>query len=273
MGMFDFLSGSQSPNGVLAPQTAPNPAPKWATGLGMFGAALQDAGNGFSGKGETDHLQQFAHQLRSQQLLQALTSQDPSVRQQAYAIAPAMGIDPKPFQAAQAAKGNQGLLSAMQPTQLTVPAAQANLGSIGGTPLNINLPASPTGTTVPGASLSDALAQSNNPELQAQYAPEMIKSQVAIDQKNAEPYDLAPGTTRYQGANPIVTAPIKPNPNQPFNADGTPNMAFQNYQGTIARVRAQARASENAAYRAPPKAGKVAAPGGYVNPASLFGSH
>lgn len=55
-----------------------------------------------------------------------------------------------------------------------------------------------------------------------------------------------------------------PTPNQAFNPDGTPNMAFQNYQKGLYRARAQATAD----FRAPPRA-PVGSPLG--NPASLFG--
>lgn len=156
------------------------------------------------------------------------------------------------------------MLSAMQPQPLTVPAAQANLGSVNGVQNNLNVPDSPTGVTAPGSTLPEALASSDNPELQQQYAPEMIKAQIAQQQKLAEPYDLAPGSTRYSGSSPIVTAPLRTNPNQPFNADGTPNKAFQAFEFAKARNAAEVRAE----FRAPPKA---TAPGAIVNPASLFG--
>lgn len=63
--------------------------------------------------------------------------------------------------------------------------------------------------------------------------------------KAPEPFTLSPGQERFDAAgNHLASVAQKPNPNQPFNADGTPNAAYQKYEADKAKA-AQAPAWAN----------------------------
>lgn len=194
MGWFDSLLGGSPSGGVLAGVPAQTP-PKWATGLGLFGAALQDAGASLDGKGApSDHLQKIAGTMRAQQILQALNSTDPATRQQAYAAYTAMGGDAKPFQQAQAAQATPGLMSNLQAHNVSVDPVSGQLPSgdtVQGGGFNFNTPA---------MSLPEALNASGSPELQSQYAPELIKQQ--IENQNKAMTTLAPSDAQAAGFRP-----------------------------------------------------------------------
>lgn len=69
--------------------------------------------------------------------------------------------------------------------------------------------------------------------VQQQHKVEFVNGQ-AVD-----PYSTTAGT--------VIPQQIKPNPNQPFNSDGTANKAYQDWEVKLARARAQATAD----FRAP----------------------
>lgn len=215
--------------------------PDWADKLGLFSAALKDAAAQFSGRDDPGTLQawranQQQQQIR-QQLLGALSSQDPSVRQQGYTAAALMGIDTKPFQQQQVSQQLPALLQSMRPTtqNLAVPGASADLtlpgrNGLAPTQSTLNIPQGPSLGTFqqPGLSIGDALAQAG-PEVQAEYAPKLLDQQMAADAEANKPFDLSPGQHRFQNGQDIASLPEKNNPNQPFNADGSPNLAYQKY--------------------------------------------
>lgn len=213
----------------------------------LIASGLQDANAAYRGQqgGNLDDTMQL---VQRRALLAGLNSPDPDVRQRAYQQAALHGIDTKPFQQAQVNKATPGLLDSMQNGQsLSVPqvtGALPGIGHIQGGGFNMQ-----TGPL----SVKDALANAP-PELQQTYLPKLLDTQMAADAKASEPRDYAGGTNVYQNNKLLFSVPIKPNPNEPFNADGTPNKAYQDYQVSIARERAKARAD----FRAPPKA---AAPG------------
>jgi len=166
--------------------------------------------------------------------LTGLNSDDPATRQNAYTTAALLGIDTKPFEANQAAKALPKLLNNMQPqfNPVTVtPPVSGGAGLPGATTLND--PARQAAYNAPAQSapsLQDALSATGNPELQALYAPQLIKSQIDQQAKANEPYTLEPGAARFAGGNQVASMPMKPTPNDPFNPDGTPNLAFQKYE-------------------------------------------
>lgn len=162
----------------------------WAGDVGLLGAALKDAGASFSGRpADATSLQEFAAQLNQRQqraqLMAALTSGDPDMRQKAYMQAAMLGIDTKPFQQQQSNAGLPGLLDNMQNGQsLQVPQVTGNLpglGQIQGGGFNMQ-----TGPL----SAKDAL-QFAPPELQQQYAPKVFDEAL-------KPRDGAP----HEGVNP-----------------------------------------------------------------------
>lgn len=193
-GILDYFGlGSTPDGGILSgdawqpPKTAAAPATvsPWADRLGLFGAALQDAGANFSGHPESaTRLSGYNKAMLQQKLQQALagaTSTDPAVRAQAYAIARANGIDTAPFEKAAAAGAMPDLLKQMQPQLNPVQSTPAV------TPDNpVGSPMRQAAITAPLESqptLSDALSHVNSPELQAQMAPEIIKDQIARQDK------------------------------------------------------------------------------------------
>lgn len=195
---------------------------------GIF-SALKDAAAYLGGGGSTDNfskynLTQQDNQVR-QKLLAGLTSDDPATRSQAYSTAALLGIDTKPIQQQMASQALPKLLQSMQPSTQTVASTSAPLPNLPGQ----SVQGGGFSFQAPGMGLSDALAQSGSPELQSEYAPQIIKSQIDQQEKLNSPYDLAPGVRRMVGDQEIASAPLKPTPNQPFNPDGTPNLAFQKY--------------------------------------------
>jgi hypothetical protein len=154
---------------------------------GIF-AALMDAGSRLSGSGTTDnfaryHAGQQDTQAR-QQLIQGLTSSDPATRQQAYALAALNGIDTKPFEQQQATQALPKLLQSMQATTQDVPNLPAPM------PNGVALPPTMSALQIPGKNLSDALTASGSPELQAQYAPQIIQDTLQRQEKAVRPATL-----------------------------------------------------------------------------------
>lgn len=228
-GLFGILGQPSAGGGILGAQTAS----PWTNRLSIIGAALQDAGANLNGNSsQADHLTKMATLLHQQQVLQALStgvnSDDPAARQQAYSAALMNGIDPKPFQQAQAAKAMPQLLQNMQGgpgTPINQPAQQAQLPN---GPMTI--PAINWQGDYRPENMTDALSSTNSPELKAQMAPEIIKQQIDAQAEANKPYSLSPGEHRFVGGKEIASLPEKNNPNQPFNADGTPNPAYQAYE-------------------------------------------
>lgn len=195
------------------------------SGLGLWGAALMDVSAHLAGKPrDATNLAQFQQQGLRQKLIAGLTSQDPNERQQAYQIAPLLGIDPSAFQKGQASQAMPRLLNAMQP----------QLNPVNVTPQmrpqdSTNDPSRQAAYNAPDQvtpSLTDALQSVNSPELSAQMAPQII----AAAEKANEPFNLSPGQHRFVGSQEIAALPEKNNPNAAFNADGSPNKAYQDYE-------------------------------------------
>lgn len=199
--------------------------------VGVLGASLKDALAYFGGRPNdannlTPAIQQSSALNAQRALAQGFSSSDPTVRAQAYQTALSMGIDPTPYKSAAAANATPTLLQNLQPQlrdnpvnvtpQITGPGQYAQRQAAGAY-------SQPTDYT---PTLSQALTATNNPELSAQMAPEIIKQQEAAN----APFTLNPGESRYANGQQIASAPIKPNPNQPFNPDGSPNKAFQAYE-------------------------------------------
>lgn len=260
-GIFDFLGASSPQAGVLASAT---PAPgasrnAWANGIGLFGSTLRDVGANLSGNPQAAHniadFSKLQQQQAVQQALAAASSPDPTIRAKAYAVARANGIDTTAFERAAAAGAMPDLLKQMQPqinpvqsTPMVTPDNPIN------SPMRQAIQAAPVESQ---PTLSDALSHVNSPELQAQMAPEIIKQQIEQQQKamtTLPPEQVAqlgfrPGTIVQQDAygNLKVAQASdlksqaavdqqhqielnKPNPNQPFNNDGTANKAYQEWE-------------------------------------------
>lgn len=84
---------------------------------------------------------------------------------------------------------------------------------------------------------------------------------------NVSPTENVYSTDPLTGSRTLVQqGQIKPNFNQPFNADGTANAAYQAYQTKLARDRAQATAD----FRAPKSDSKVAPTFSIPHPGSQF---
>lgn len=238
------LAGNQG-GGILGASAAP----QYTTGdkISLIGSLLQDAYAGYWGRpgGNVNKAITEADNRNIQsRLISDLQSTDPATRQKAYMFAQMKGIDTKPFQQQQATQQLPDLLKSMQPTQQTLqaPAASADvtLPAVGGLPAmpsKLNIPAGPNLGTFqqPGLSMRDALMNAP-PELQSQYAPKLLDLQMTADAKANEPYDLSPGQVRFQGGQQVASLPEKNNPNQPFNVDGSPNRAFQDYTSKLKRL-------------------------------------
>ena len=217
MGMFDLsLLGSgqrRAPGGILGGEGG------WQNTVGLLGAAMKDAGAAFSG-GESNALQDYnarnqQMQIR-QQLMGALTSPDPAIRQKAYAVAPMFGVDPAAFQKQQAAQALPSVLDATRSStealdpitaqlpKFNIPTAGGGTMQAGGMPVS-----SGSAPMLPKLSIQDAIAQSNSPELQQQYAPKLID--MALDaQQNA----VRPATKEEKvaaGLDPRVPAMVNSN--------------------------------------------------------------
>ena len=259
-GILDFL-GATPQGGVLA-GTAPAPGATrnaWANGLGLFGSTLRDVGANLSGNPQNAHniadFSKLQRQQAVQQALAAASSPDPAIRAQAYAVARANGIDTAPFERAAAASSMPDLLKAMQP----------QINDVQSTPA-ITAPGQLQQRMAAGAysapveslpTLSDALSRVNSPELRAQMAPQLIQQQMALAAKKVTPLSAQEahdaglrdgGLYGRDAAGNIVTIQAsdmkspeavdqqlylernKPNPNQPFNNDGSPNKAYQEWE-------------------------------------------
>lgn len=238
-GIFDFF-GSQG-GGVMKPQGGilgsigglEPPKPNTWDIVSMVASGLQDANAGYRGEkgGYLDaNLQSSQGQRLRTALMQGLSSSDPAVRQRAYQAAALYGVDTKPFQQQQAAAALPQLLQSMQPKQDTIAAMPAPL------PMGPQFAPQTMDYQTPGMKFSDALAANGNPELQAQLAPKYFDSLIQQEAKAAEPFTLEPGAHRYQNGQEIAAVPFKPTPNEPFNVDGTPNIAYQNYQKQIKQL-------------------------------------
>lgn len=176
--------------------------------LGILGATLRDIGANLDGHpADATNLAPIIQQNRVSQLMAAMTSTDPSVRQNAYTVARAMGVDPSAYQKAAAASAMPSLMANMQP--------QANLDTPIVTPSPVLDPAAYKAGLASGAykqpatvqpSLTDALAATKNPELTAQMAPDVIKQQ--LDKQAKAVRTLTPQELQSQfGIDPSVLPP------------------------------------------------------------------
>lgn len=192
--------------------------------IGLFGATLSDMGAGLSGHpADANNLDSWSKQNKAQQILAALLSSDPATRQQAYAVAPALGIDPAPFRQQQAAGALPKLLSNLQPQINPVSVTpQVTGGSAGTGPGSISDPSRQAAYTAPPTttpSLQDAVTQTGNPELTAQMAPNIVQDQIARQKSQVRQATPAEATKYgYAPTDPVyindytgeVTSPVKP---------------------------------------------------------------
>lgn len=194
---------NEGTGGILGQQ----PMPGWANTLGLISSALSDAGanlNGDSSNRSLAKFQQFRQQGDMRQLYAAAQSQDPAVRQQAYAAIAARGGDPSALMRFQSSQAMPHLLNAMQPTpnnvnvtpQITGPGQLQQRIAAG----DYSQPVSTQ------ASLPEALASLSQqyPELANQLAPTMLQSQMTAAEKADQPFDLSQGTTRYDGKGNVI---------------------------------------------------------------------
>lgn len=90
--------GNQGVGGLLGSQQQ---QPEWANTLGLISSAVKDFANNYSGRGDTDNLQNWQARGQRQQLQGALAqgfnSDDPAIRKQAAMYALSNGIDPTPW--------------------------------------------------------------------------------------------------------------------------------------------------------------------------------
>lgn len=227
------LPSDQNPGGILSGMQQ---QPEWADNLGLMSSALKDAAANFSGREDPGALQAWQqhtqqNQIR-QQLMGALNSDDPAIRQQGYAAMNMLGMPTDALQKQQASAQLPAFLASMRPTTQTLaaPGASADLGQIGGAPGgppaapgqvalpqlppmkgNLNIPQGPSlgNFQQPGKSFSDAITDAP-PELQSQYAPKMLDLQMAADAEANKPFDLGPGQHRFSGGQDIAHLPDKP---------------------------------------------------------------
>lgn len=183
-GILDFLGMNSAPQGgILGMNALSSPRSDFSNKLGLFGAGLADAGSALSGK-DTNNLQNFTRQAQAQKLLSAVNSQDPAIRQQAYQAALAMGIDPAPFQHAQAQQALPQLMANSHPMSVAVtpradamsPTADAQRSAAQTINASSDLQTTPT--------FQQSLALTGSPELTAEMAPQLIKSQMDIQAKS-----------------------------------------------------------------------------------------
>lgn len=197
-GLLDY-GGAQ--NGLLG--GAQQQTPDWANRLGLFSAALKDFAAQASGRDDPGTLQawqqgQQQKQMR-QQILGALNSQDPSMRQQGYQAMTMLGMDPKPFQQQQAQQQLPQLLQSMKPRTESVAALQLDNGA--------STPA--FDYQAPGLNISDAIAQAP-PELQGQYAPKLLENQITAEAETQKPVTMSPGQHRIVNGVDTFSLPSKP---------------------------------------------------------------
>lgn len=259
--MADGILGASDPSqfGIFGNMAPPVQSP-FQSSFGLWGSALKDIGAQLGGRPEdANNLMQYQQVMRQNQLRQAIgvaaNTDDQAVAKQAAAVMMMNGVDPSMIQKYRANQAMPQMFALMQPkTDYSLSPEAAKQIQAGQTN------AAPTVTTTPGLSLSDALAKVNNPYLSQEVAPMLMNAQLAA----LAPYTLGPGDKRFVGSTQIASAPalakivngvaydptnIAPgtvfnNPNQPFNADGTPNTNFQNFElrkaaaGPVARVEA-----------------------------------
>lgn len=204
-GILDFLTvGGSNAGGILSGAT-PGAMPDWANKLGLFGATMGDVGANLSGHpADATNLASWSKTAKVQQLLGGLNSTDPDARAQAYQTALALGVDPAPWQKAQAAKAEPALLNSMANGQsLAVPKTSV--------PLSDGSTLDGGGFTMQTAPLSvkDAL-QYAPPELQQQYLPKLVDTQMTADSKAAEPFTLGPGQHHFVNGKDVGSVPALP---------------------------------------------------------------
>lgn len=181
--------------GAVAPQMA-----SWQQPVGMFGAALRDAGAYLSGHpADATAVQQYGQDLRryqaqqgAMQAVQAAQSNDPATSQQGYAAMVALGLDPTPIQKLKANAALPQLMQNLQPSMGfndnpvgVTPAVNAGPGALPQRQAAQALNAAPAMSMQP-STLSGALQRTGSPELTAEMAPQMIQSQIASQQKIAD---------------------------------------------------------------------------------------
>lgn len=208
-GIFDgiFGGGDQSQAlspaaGILSGTSGYSQQSGGSNGLGLFGATLSDIGAHLSGRPQdATNIASFRQMNQSRQILSALTSPDPAIRQQAYAIAPAFGIDPSQFQKSQANAATPSLLNNLQPQFNPVQVTPQVGNGPGATPLSDPARAAAANTPLTyNPTLSQALTDTGSPELSAQFAPEIIKQQLERQDKAAT--TLTPDEVRLAGFKP-----------------------------------------------------------------------
>lgn len=227
-GLLGNFGGNNQGMGILGGQ---NIQPSGMDIASLISATLSDGYAGYRGKQGTavDSAVQGmqSHGVR-QQLMAGLQSPDPAIRQKAYMFANMNGIPTDGFQKQQAQSQLPAFLASMKPQQATLNSQSAPLPGGG------NITSAPINFEAPGKNISEAI-QSAPPEIQGMYAPELIKQQMTAQADAAKPVTLSPGQVRFGGdGQQIAGLPEKATPNSPFNPDGTPNKAFQQYeQGKI----------------------------------------
>jgi len=192
-GILDFLGGA--PQGGILGSGLPNATPNWVNSLGIFGAALKDAGASLNGR-DSNSAAQFQDFMRQNQLRQAYAlaaNGDPSQRPQAYAAILAGGGDPSALQHAQAQQALPQLLQNLQPSEGfndnpvgVTPAVNASgpgVDAARAAALQTN--AAPAMSMQP-STLSGALQRTGSPELTAEMAPQLIQNQLASQTKLAD---------------------------------------------------------------------------------------
>lgn len=229
----------------------------------IIGSGLQDAYAGYRGQ-SGGNIDEVLGTIAKRALLAGLNSSDPAVRQRTYQQAALHGIDSKPFQQQQASQQLPGMLASMQ----TQPFAPGQLARLQAADPNYSGP-----TSTPGQSITEAISGAP-PELQNMYAPKLIDSQISEAAKvNDAPsgYNKTPdGSLKFIPGGPADPTQVanmaggrhEPPPGYVATPDGK---GLTYIPGGPADPRFAATLS---GARAKPK---VLAPGGMINPSSLFG--
>lgn len=210
-GILDFYN-PQGTGGILSPQ--PQMAP-WQQPVGLFGAALRDAGAYLSGHpADANSIQSYGQQInaynarqQAQQAVQAAQSSDPGTRQQGYAAMVALGLDPSGIQKMQSQAALPQLLQNLQPSPGfndnpvgVTPAVNAQgpgVDAARAAALQTN--AGPA-MSMQDATLPGALQRTGVPELTSELALPMIQAQMAAQLKG-------PDSTPHEGINPATGRP------------------------------------------------------------------
>lgn len=190
-GILDFLGGGSPQGGILGAQM--QAAPAWTNTVGMIGAALKDAGASLNGR-DSNSVAQFQQFQRQNQLRQAYAlaaNGDPSQRPQAYAAILANGGDPSALQKYQAQAALPQLMANLQPSEgfndnpvgVTPAANAAGPGVDAARTAALQTNAAPAMSMQP-ATFSGALQRTGSPELTAEMAPQLIRSQMDIQAKS-----------------------------------------------------------------------------------------